>query len=128
MGNGTDWAHCALRKCRALVDRSTPLADQAAAVAAVYHPSRTLNGFLQDGGYTKLREISLTYTVPDDWASRVGASRLSATLAGRNLKTWTAFKGLDPESNYMGQANFGGGEFMTQPPPRYWTLRFNVAF
>lgn len=29
-------------------------------------------------------------------------------VAGRNLKTWTKYKGLDPETN------LGGSEFLTQ--------------
>ena len=127
-GNGTAWVHCRFRKCRALVDRSTPLWDQARAVTAVYHPSQSFGGYGENGSFTKLREVSVTYTVPQAVAARLGADRLSVTLAGRNLKTWTDYTGIDPEGFWAGPINFGQLEFLTQAPPRYWTLRFNVGF
>lgn len=127
-GNGTELFHCNFRRCRGLVDRTAPLEEQAAAVAAVYHDRHTLSGYGEDGSYVRLREASLTYAVPQAVAARLGVERLSVTLAGRNLKTWTGFTGLDPEGNFTGQANFGQSEFLTQPPPRYWTLRFRVGF
>jgi len=54
--------------------------------------------FLEDGSYVRLREVSATYTLPEAWGQRVGASRASFTLSGRNLHTWTGYTGLDPES------------------------------
>lgn len=127
-GNATAWYHCRFRKCRALADRSTPLWDQARAVTAVYHPSQSFGGYGENGSFTKLREVSVTYTVPQAVAARLGADRLSVTLAGRNLKTWTDYTGIDPEGFWAGGINFGQTEFLTQAPPRYWTLRFNVGF
>jgi len=102
--------------------------EQARAVAAVYHPAQSASGFGEEASFVKLREVSLTYTVPEAPLARLGIDRLSVTLAGRNLKTWTDYTGLDPESNWTGQSNFGQLEFLTQPTPRYWTLRFNVGF
>ena len=110
------------------MDRTTPLQDQARAVAAAFHPSRTLSGYGENGSFTKLREVSLTYTVPDTWAGALGAERLALTVSGRNLKTWTDFGGLDPELNATGQSNFQQTEFFTQGPPRYWTLRLGIDF
>ncbi|HSY83275.1 MAG TPA: TonB-dependent receptor [Gemmatimonadaceae bacterium] len=54
--------------------------------------------FTEDASFAKLREISGTYTFPDQWAHSLGASHMSITVGGRNLHTWTSFKGLDPES------------------------------
>jgi hypothetical protein len=51
---------------------------------------------------------------------------LSLTLAGRNLATWTDYSGLDPETvEGGGDANFSQSEFNTQPPVRYFMVRFN---
>jgi TonB-linked SusC/RagA family outer membrane protein len=127
-GNGSFWYHCRFRKCGALVDRSTPLWDQARAVAAVYHPSQSAWGYGEHVTFTKLREVSVSYTLPDAWAGGIGASRLAVTLAGRNLMTWTDFTGIDPEGNFNGQINFAQTEFLTQAPSRYWTLRLNADF
>jgi hypothetical protein len=37
-----------------------------------------------------------------------GFSGMDLRVAGRNLRTWTKYSGLDPE------ANLGGAEFLTQ--------------
>jgi hypothetical protein len=38
----------------------------------------------------------------------LGFSSVDLRLAGRNLMTWTDYRGLDPESN------LGGAEYLTQ--------------
>jgi hypothetical protein len=56
-------------------------------------------------------------------------SNLSLTIAGRNLRTWTDYPGLDPEVNETGSAaNYTQNEFGSQPQIRYWTARINVNF
>jgi TonB-linked SusC/RagA family outer membrane protein len=59
---------------------------------------QTVNSFIEDASFFKLREISASYTLPDRWAAAIGARNASITLSGRNLHTWTKYKGLDPES------------------------------
>src|SRR5207248_1801254 len=54
--------------------------------------------FVQNGSFWRLRELSATITAPERFAQRVGASALNLTVAGRNLHTWTKYKGLDPEA------------------------------
>jgi TonB-linked SusC/RagA family outer membrane protein len=64
--------------------------------------------FVEDASYVKLREISVAYTADQKWVSGIGFSSVDFRLAGRNLHTWSKYKGLDPESN------LGGAEFLTQ--------------
>jgi hypothetical protein len=65
--------------------------------------------FVENGNFTKWRELSLTYTVDDPWVrNKLGFSQALIRLGGRNLHTWTSYKGLDPETN------LGGAEFLTQ--------------
>ena len=59
---------------------------------------QTVNSFMEDGSFFKLREISASYTLPERWAGAVGAQRAAITVSGRNLHTWTDYTGLDPES------------------------------
>ena len=54
--------------------------------------------FIRDASFSKLREVSASYTLPDRYARHVRAGRAVVTLAGRNLHTWTNYPGLDPES------------------------------
>jgi TonB-linked SusC/RagA family outer membrane protein len=65
--------------------------------------------FVEDGSFVKLREVSVAYTLGQQWLrSRLGFSTIDLRLAGRNLVTWTDYRGLDPESN------LGGAEYLTQ--------------
>jgi TonB-linked SusC/RagA family outer membrane protein len=59
--------------------------------------------FIEDASFAKLREISVSYTLPDKWARSFGASAARVTLSGRNLHTWTKYTGIDPESYFVGE-------------------------
>ncbi|HTE46043.1 MAG TPA: SusC/RagA family TonB-linked outer membrane protein [Gemmatimonadaceae bacterium] len=56
-----------------------------------------LDQYWQDGGFAKLRELSASYLIPERFTA--GASRASLTLAARELRTWTKYRGIDPEVN-----------------------------
>ena len=61
-----------------------------------------INSFISNASFAKLRELSVTYSLPATWARAVGASRGSITIAGRNLHTWTKYDaGLDPENRAL---------------------------
>jgi len=111
---------------RAMNDPTTPLADQARAVASKF--LGTDAGYIEDASFWKLREVSLAFQVPQAWVARLGAQRLSLVLAGRNLATWTNYTGPDPEVNQIGQSNFLTRDFMNQAPVRYWTVRLNFSY
>jgi hypothetical protein len=79
----------------------------------------------------KLREVSVTYSLPNRVAGMFGAQHASLTLGGRNLATWTGYTGVDPEVNGAGQAAFNGfgvQDFLTQPQVRTFLLRANFTF
>ena len=112
--------------CRGLVDRTAPLEEQAKAQAVLNEATEW--GYYEPAWFIKMRELSLTLFAPDDWARRFRASRLSLTLAGRNLWTITDYSGVDPEVNAFAQSNFSTSDFESQPQVRYWTARLNVGF
>jgi predicted dienelactone hydrolase len=125
--NNTERIRCDTRiNCRGNVDPTAPLWEQARAVAARQHASRTVYGFIEDASFIRFRELSATFNAPDAWAERFRARRFSATLAARNLALWTDFSGVDPESNY-GQIDIPQN-FQTAAPVSLFTLRFNVGF
>jgi TonB-dependent starch-binding outer membrane protein SusC len=126
LDNATEQFRCLFGICQGFNLPKATLADQAAANAAVYYGLET--GFYEDAGFLKLREVSLTYTAPVEWASRIGASALSLTVAGRNLATWTNYRGADPEISQSGQFNFSVADFLSQPPVRSFLARVNVTF
>jgi len=126
--------------CRENYDKSVGLGEQAGVVALRFiNPAtrRTSFGFIEPGWFVKLRELSLTYNLPETVARQVHAQRASITLTGRNLHTWTDYTGVDPEVNGQGQSSQSQGfnrndffvrDFVTQPPVRYWLVRVNLGF
>jgi len=116
---------CSFGNCREAYDRTAPLADQAANIAIALGSDA---GYIEDATFTKLRELSFTIMGPSGFAQAMRASTVSLTIAGRNLKTWTDYTGLDPEINSSPGANFTTSEFLTLPPTRNWTARINVSF
>jgi TonB-linked SusC/RagA family outer membrane protein len=70
------------------------------------------NGTLRDfvinnAQYVYLREVSLSYDVPERVTSRFGSHSVTLTASGRNLHLWTPYTGLDPESQFLSGSNFG---------------------
>jgi TonB-linked SusC/RagA family outer membrane protein len=55
-----------------------------------------IDQLMQDASFVKLREVSATYQVPPRFLKLFSGA--SITLAGRELATWTDYRGLDPES------------------------------
>jgi len=75
---------------------------------------------MEDGGYVKLREISIAYSFTQPWVSRsLGMSSVDFRVSGRNLKTWTKYTGLDPETT-TGQTydRVGGSDYFNLPLTR----------
>jgi hypothetical protein len=135
--NSTDSFRCTvgLIYCRALIDPTAPLKDQAAAAAYAYGDANGLTewGFFEPAWFIKLRELSLTFNAPAHIAQMFRASRLSLTLSGRNLLTIDDYSGIDPEVNGFGQgreglSNFAATDFFSQPQVRHWVARLNVGF
>ncbi len=76
--------------------------------------------FMEDGSFVKLREISLAYTLAGSFVTRtLGLESIDLRLAGRNLHTWTSYRGLDPETNVAGSAVAGQGiDYFNNPQTR----------
>ena len=137
--NDTEEFRCttsAFANCREDNDPTAPLVDQAAVIAyqkTVASGAPSHAGFIQKADFTKLREISATYTLPMSVSGQLGLRSSSFTLAGRNLATWTKYRGADPEVSYsqqngQGNTNFGATDFLTQAPFRQIVARLDLGF
>ena len=108
---------------------SSNLASQAAATAGRFSGANfTYDGFIEDASFTKLREVAITFSLPQRIAARAGAAAADLTFAGRNLKTWSNYSGVDPELNSQAQAQFSTSDFLTLPQVRYFTARIALSF
>ena len=86
------------------------------------------DAYVQKADFIKLRELSASYTIPDQWAKYLRTERATLTLAGRNLHTWTDYEGFDPELLSVATTNFGRQDFLTLPPQRRVGLSINLTF
>lgn len=63
--------------------------------------------YIQNGSYVKIREVTLNYSAPDSWASKIpGARSLRFNLSGRNLAIISKYWSFDPEFSNFGNSNF----------------------
>ncbi|HEY4061974.1 MAG TPA: TonB-dependent receptor [Puia sp.] len=51
--------------------------------------------------FTRIKDITLNYVLPQDLVSKWGFGNISAYISGRNIHTWTPWLGWDPEANYQ---------------------------
>ena len=84
--------------------------------------------YIQDGTFVRLRELSISYTMPAPWARALRATTATLTLAGQNLALWTKYQGYDPEVVSNAVALYNRDDFFTQPPVRRYVLRVNLTF
>ncbi len=100
--NANDANRCAFGVCEALF---FPERYSTAYLAAIQPSSITagvLDPFIQDASFVKLREVSVTFQLPETWLAKAGVSRAAISVAGRNLVTWSSYHGIDPEVRYQG--------------------------
>jgi hypothetical protein len=79
---------------------------------------------LEPGNYTRLQEITVGYRIPKAIARLAGMDSPRLYVTGRNLHTWTNFKGYNPDVNSNGSgSNISlGEEFYSYPLARTWMV------
>lgn len=84
--------------------------------------------WIEEADFVKLRDVSLTYTIPATLVQRFGGSAASVTLAGHNLALFSGYSGIDPETNNYGNRNFVRADAFAAPMMRRVTMSLNVSF
>jgi TonB-linked SusC/RagA family outer membrane protein len=83
---------------------------------------------IEEADFVKLRDVSIAYTLRNqDWLSRIGFSTIDIQVVGRNLKTWTDYSGIDPESNLNGQTLGRGIDYFNNPQTRSFGVNFTIT-
>ncbi len=79
-----------------------------------------------DASYVKLRQLSLTFDAPQEWANRLSLSGIQLGLIGRNLGMWGVDENLDidPETGFDA-SNAQGFEYGAMPSAR--SIGFTVT-
>ncbi|MFD2247039.1 SusC/RagA family TonB-linked outer membrane protein [Pontibacter ruber] len=88
--------------------------------AAWYNDNTTR--MVESGDFLRLRNINISYTLPQTLVSRLNLSSIKLYAQGQNLKTWTDFAGFDPE---ISTGVLTGAQY---PALRTVTFGLNVGF
>ena len=76
--------------------------------------------YIQDATFVKLREVTLSFQLPDNVIHSLfhgSVTSARAELSGRNLATWSPYAGLDPEVSNFGNQNINRGQDLAPYPP-----------
>jgi len=81
--------------------------------------------------FLKLRDASLSYTLPQAWASKIHSTNLSIGVYARNILLWTPKSNfyIDPEASNLGN-DIGSelGEFRTAPISQQYGVSLRANF
>ncbi|MDG1277423.1 MAG: TonB-dependent receptor [Algoriphagus sp.] len=77
---------------------------------------------MSDGGYVRLKQVTLNYTLGSAAASKIGMASASLFVQGLNLATFTNYNGIDPEANSIGNT------FGAYPNARQISAGINLNF
>ena len=85
--------------------------------------------WVQPADFIKLRDLSLSYSLPGSLTDRMGIGEARLTLAGHNLAIlWTRYGGIDPEVNFYGRQSFERADSYTTPMTRTVSLSLNISY
>jgi len=84
---------------------------------------------VEKGDFLKVRNLSIGYTVKNDWLKRNGVSNLRVYAQMFNILTLTGYTGADPEISSMGDANLTPGvDRNSVPQARTISFGLNLGF
>ena len=94
-----------------------------------YYKRDNVEAAKYDASYTKLREVSLGYTLPKAMLKNLFIQNLRLSVTGRNLALWTDNPHFDPETvSVSGGTLQPGIENMSYPSTRTFTFNLKVDF
>ena len=98
----------------------------------VFYDTNNQNAFwVEDGSYLKLRELSLSYTIPVEAIksfSRGYVKNIKLALIGKNLYTLTKYSGYDPEVQTTNGTQYFAYDFMGYPNYRSYSVSIEFKF
>lgn len=94
-----------------------------------YNSTININSlFMEDGTWTRLRELNLTYALPFRFIKRFGLQATEIGFIGRNLILLTKYSGADPDANSRGGASNGYGiDFHNTPGTRSYGFSLRMT-
>ena len=84
--------------------------------------------FVDDGGWVRLRELSLTYNFPEKMFENLPFESAYITFTGRNLWIDTGYNGVDPETSLTGNGNGQGFDYFNNPGTKSYMFKIGFNF
>ena len=78
--------------------------------------------YLIDASYFAIKNITLGYTLPRTWMTKIGLSNIRVFTSVDNLALFNHLDGMDPQYNFSGSTDY------VYTPNRTWTFGFEVKF
>ena len=89
------------------------------------HSSRVI----EDGSYLRLKSLSLGYSFPRSWLSKVRIKELRASFSANNILTLTGYTGMDPEVSTRGNSPLTPGfDYSAYPIARTFMFGIQLTF
>jgi hypothetical protein len=79
-------------------------------------------GYPMDNSYTRVKDVTLSYTMPQSVLDKIKLAGATIYLSGRNLYTFTNWQGWDPETDFA----FRGTGDWTNDYPVVRTITFGL--
>jgi TonB-linked SusC/RagA family outer membrane protein len=90
--------------------------------------TRTSTRYLEDAKYIRLKNLSVSYALPQTFLSKIKSSDAVISFNATNLVTFTKYKGLDPEALSTSSLLSGGIDYTPYPPTRFYSLSLQLSF
>ncbi len=91
--------------------------------------NRFSSRFVEDASYIRLKNVSLSYRLPQNITERLMLDNFKIFVSGTNLLTFTNYSGADPEVNSLDGSTVSQGlDFFTFPQVRTFSIGVNASF
>jgi hypothetical protein len=95
----------------------------------VIYFNKTVTDYIIDASNVRMREVSLSYNVPNNWIKKLPITKMDLSLVGRNLFFfYNAAINMDPESGYSSSTIGNAFELNSMPGTRSIGVNLNVSF
>ncbi len=82
--------------------------------------------FIRDGSFVRIRNVTLGYTLPTNWSSKIAMQKLRIYLKADNLYTFAKFTGYSPE---IGGGSLSNGiDYGVYPITAVYSIGLNLTF
>ena len=90
---------------------------------------RVSSVFVEDGSFLALRNVRLSYSLPESFIQQLSLSGASVFVSAQNYLVFTKYSGFDPEVGNIGGNNLGAGiDYDFYPKSKTIQLGLNINF